>query len=162
MRFIAIAFLFATVASAQTPKPTAKAPPKKEEFKISEWEQEVIDLTNAERKKEKLNPLKPAPLLFASARKHTANMAKKDELEHELDGKTVKDRIVAEGYKYARIAENIAMGQKTPKQVVEGWMNSEGHRKNILTPELTEIGIGIEKNAKGQFYWTQNFGTPRK
>lgn len=162
MRSIAIALLFASFAMGQTPKPTAKVPPKKEEFKISEWEQEVIDLTNAERKKEKLNPLKAAPLLFASARKHSANMAKKDELEHELDDKTVKDRIVAEGYKFGRLAENIAKGQKSPKAVLEAWMNSDGHRKNILTPELTEIGIGIEKNAKGQIYWTQNFGTPRK
>ena len=162
MRFLVIAMFFASFAPAQT-KPTAKAPPpKKDEFKISAWEQEVIDLTNEERKKEKLNPLKPAPLLFASARKHSANMAKQDKLEHVLDDKTPKDRIVAEGYKYARISENIAKGQKSPKQVLESWMNSEGHRKNILTPELTEIGVGIEKNANGQIFWTQNFGTPRK
>jgi len=161
MRTIAIALIFASFATGQT-KPTAKAPPKKDEFKISAFEQEVIDLTNFERKKESLEPLKPQPLLFASARKHSANMAKQDKLDHTLDEKTMKDRIVAENYKYARIAENIAMGQKTPKQVVEAWMKSEGHRKNILTPELTEIGIGIEKNAKGQLYWTQNFGTPQR
>jgi uncharacterized protein YkwD len=175
MRWIVIVLLGVPFALAQTQKaPATKAPatkpaptkpgtvPPKEEFRISAWEQEVIDLTNAERKKEKLNPLKPSPILFAAARKHSLNMAKQDKLEHELDGKTPTDRMVAEGYKFMRTAENIAMGQRSPKQVVEGWMNSEGHRKNILTPELTEIGIGIEKNAKGQFYWTQNFGTPRK
>ena len=155
----------APATKAAPTKPSTTKPgttPPKEEFKISAWEQEVIDLTNEERKKEKLNPLKPAPLLFASARKHSVNMAKQDKLEHELDEKSNKDRVNAENYKWSRLAENIAMGQKSPKQVVEAWMNSEGHRKNILTPELTEIGIGIEKNAKGQIYWTQNFGTPRK
>jgi len=166
MRSFAFAILFVSVAIGQTPKPktapTKPGTPAKEEFKISAWEQEVIDLTNAERKKEKLSPLKAAPLLFASARKHTVNMAKQDKLDHVLDEKTIKDRVVAENYKYARIAENIAMGQTTPKQVVHAWMDSEGHRKNILTPELTEIGIGIEKNAEGRLYWTQNFGTPRK
>ena len=57
--------------------------------------------------------------------------------------------------------ENAASGQKTPSEVVEGWMNSPGHRAAILTPETKEIGVGFEiDDLSGTTYWIQNFGIP--
>jgi uncharacterized protein YkwD len=49
------------------------------------------------------------------------------------------------------------MGQQTPQEVVKAWMNSEGHRKNILNPNFTHIGVGYAKGGTGRFYWTQMF-----
>ena len=55
------------------------------------------------------------------------------------------------------VGENIAYGQKTPEQVMEGWMNSQGHRANILNPNFTAIGVGYYQNSRGVSYWTQLF-----
>ena len=59
------------------------------------------------------------------------------------------------------MAENVASGQRSAKEVVEGWMNSEGHRANILQGNYTEIGIGVAKAANGALYYTQVFAKPR-
>ena len=60
------------------------------------------------------------------------------------------------GISYTSAGENIAMGQETPQEVMNAWMNSDGHRKNILNPDFTELGVGIA--AKGSsLYWTQMF-----
>ena len=134
---------------------------KKDEFKMSEDEKAVVEFTNAERKKANLPPLKPNPKLFEAARAHSANMAKQDKLEHDLDGKTFVDRVKDTGYKSGRGGENIGWNYQSPKDAVAGWMDSPPHKENILNKDYTEIGIGIAKNAKGEPYWTQVFGTPR-
>lgn len=131
-------------------------------LKLSSDEQAVIDLVNAERKKVGLGPLKANARLTEAARNHAANMAKQDKLEHELDGKTPSDRVSAAGYKYAATGENIGWNYPTPKDAVVGWMNSPPHKENILNPDYTEIGVGVRKNAKGEPYWTQVFGKPRR
>jgi uncharacterized protein YkwD len=76
-----------------------------------------------------------------------------------LDDKKPADRVKDAGYKYAAVGENVAWNQKNPAQVVEAWMNSEGHRANILKKEYEEIGVAVAKNAKGEPYWVQVFGT---
>ena len=58
---------------------------------------------------------------------------------------------------YRAAGENIAKGQKTPAEVVKAWMNSQGHRENILNSKYTEIGVGVAKDSKGTLYWTQMF-----
>jgi uncharacterized protein YkwD len=133
---------------------------KKEAFKLSAEEQGVIDLTNAERKKadKSLEPLKMNPKLMEAARKHAANMAAQEKLEHELDCKTPADRAEAAGYEWSAIGENIAQGQETPKKVVAGWMDSPPHRGNILNSEYTEIGVAVAKSKSGELYWVQVFG----
>jgi uncharacterized protein YkwD len=145
-------------AFAADPAPTAK---KQSDLKLSEAEKGVIEATNAERKKAGLEPLKANPKLTAAARGHAANMAKQDKLEHELDGKTPSDRIKAAGYAGRRTGENIAWNAKTPAAAVNGWMHSPPHKENMLTKEYTEIGVGTARNAKGEPYWVQVFGTPR-
>jgi uncharacterized protein YkwD len=64
------------------------------------------------------------------------------------------------GIRMAAGGENIAMGQRTPKEVVTAWMNSPGHRGNILSTSFTEIGVGCAKNKNGVYYWTQMFIRP--
>src|SRR5438105_3825929 len=81
-----------------------------EDFKLSEDEQAIVDLTNKAREKEKLAALKPNPVLFKVARAHSANMAKQKKMEHVLDDKNPADRLKAAGYKYEWMGENVAAG----------------------------------------------------
>ena len=99
---------------------------------------------------------------MAAARAHAANMAALDKLDHTLEDKTFADRAKDAGYQYRFIGENIAWSPETPKEVLEGWMNSPPHRENILKEEFTEIGVGVAKNQKGEQYWVQVFATPLK
>lgn len=94
-------------------------------------------------------------------------MALQDFFSHTgIDGSTMVQRIQTTGYQFSSAAENIAAGYTTPEQVVAGWMESPGHRANILNPNLTEIGVGYyflendTANINYNHYWTQNFGTP--
>lgn len=122
---------------------------------FSEFEQQVIDLTNQERLKLGLAPLRMDGMLNASAELHSQDMATRNYFSHQgMDGTQPWDRMRSQGYTYSRAAENIAFGQLTPQQVVNDWMNSPGHRRNILDPNLKDIGVGYYNG-----YWTQNFGT---
>ena len=154
LRSLVVLIVLAGSAAAQAKKPEA--------FKVSEVEQAVIDGTNAQRKEKKLPELKMNPQLMAAARAHAANMAKQSKLAHELDGESVSDRVKTAKYKYAAVGENIAWNPRSAKDVVAGWMNSEGHRKNILNDTFTEIGVAVAKNANGEPYWVQVFGKPQK
>ena len=163
-RLVAVVALMAAAAMGRPLDEPKKADPPKEkaEFKLTDDEQAVLDATNAERKKEKLEPLTADPKLTEAARAHAANMAKLSKLDHTLDEKTFEDRVKATGYKYRALGENIAWNQPAPKDVVESWMKSEGHRKNILNAEYTQIGVAVAKNDKGEPYWVQVFGSPKK
>jgi uncharacterized protein YkwD len=133
----------------------------KDEFKLSADERALIDLTNAERKNadKELPPLKPNEKLTEAARKHAENMAAQEILEHELDGKNPDDRVKATGYKPRVWGENIAEGQRTPKDAIAVWMGSPPHRENILSTEFTEIGVAVAKSKTGTLYWVEVFGT---
>ena len=134
-----------------------------EKFAPTEAEKKIVELTNAERKKKELPALKPAPLLFKVARGHSENMAKQGKMEHNLDGKKPTDRMRAAGYPLGKGAENIGSGDPCVplETLMEAWMESKGHRENILSTVYTEIGIGIAKDKDGQVYYTQVFGKPR-
>jgi uncharacterized protein YkwD len=134
-------------------------------FEMSKQEQEILELTNKERAKEKLPALKPNPVLFRVARAHSANMAKQEKMEHILDGKTPGQRVLAAGYDYGKVTENIAASDmpKVPlEMVMKTWMESKLHHDNILNPQVSEIGIGIGRSQKGELYFTQVFARPRK
>jgi uncharacterized protein YkwD len=155
---LAAAFFIALLASSAQHK-TYNAP---DALRPTKEEQEVIDLTNAERKKADLKPLAPNSQLTAAARGHAANMAKLDKLEHILDDKDFVARAKEAGYRYAVVAENIAWNKATPKEVVAGWMDSEPHKENILKEEYTEMGVAVAKNQRGERYWVQVFASPLK
>ncbi|UGQ13619.1 CAP domain-containing protein [Yinghuangia sp. ASG 101] len=145
----------------RTAPPVPTAPPPTPASDLTRLRTKVIALTNAERARHGLGALTPEPRLTDAAQAHSADMAVRDYFDHTgLDGRQPADRVRATGYDYSRVAENIAAGQNTPAEVVEGWMNSPGHRANILTPELTQIGIGLAHGGTYRTYWTQVFGTP--
>ncbi len=141
---------------------TADPPKAKAEFKLTEDEQAILDATNAERKKAKLDPLAADPKLTAAARSHAANMARQGKLEHTLDGKDAADRVKAAGFAFRRMGENIAWNQKLPADTVAGWMASPGHKQNILNADYTHVGVAVARSDKGEPYWVQVFGTPLK
>ena len=122
-------------------------------------ENEVLRLTNAERAKGGCQPLKHDAQLRAAAFGHSSDMAAKNYFDHtSQDGRSFLDRIRAAGFTGGTgWAENIAMGQPTPASVVTGWMNSAGHRANIMNCKYNLIGVGAAKNSRGQIYWTQDF-----
>lgn len=121
-------------------------------------ETEVVRLTNAERAKGGCRPLRHDARLRKAAYGHSADMAKNDYFEHDSqDGRDMVDRMRATGFSGSAWAENIAMGQRSAAEVVKGWMNSDGHRQNIMNCSYTLIGVGAAKNAQGQIYWTQDF-----
>ncbi len=140
---------------------TSNGQKKKEEFKLTKIEQEIVDRTNAERKKADLPELKVSPLLTAAARSHAENMAKQEKSEHVLDGKDAAARVKETGYKGGYVGENIAWNQKDPEQVLGDWMNSQGHKDNILRKEYTEIGVAVARTKSGEPHWVQVFGKPR-
>lgn len=122
---------------------------------LSAVEQKVLDLTNAERAKAGLKPLAADTKLMDAARAKSADMRKNNYFSHTSPTYgSPFDQMKAAGISYKKAAENIAMGQRTPEEVVKGWMESPGHRQNILTPEFTHIGIGYDSNGH---YWTQMF-----
>jgi uncharacterized protein YkwD len=139
----------------------APAPPAKKK-ELSELEEQVLELINAERKQAGVAALTPQALLMKAARDHSANMASQQMLAHELDGKGPNERVRDLGYKSLGAAENCAAGQRTPAQVMHSWMNSQGHRGNILGKDTTEIGIGMALSAGGTPYWTLVFATPTR
>lgn len=127
----------------------------------------VVELTNIERSKVGLPPLKFNPVLAGAAQKHSVDMALNDFFGHtSSDGSGVGDRIEAEGYNWSFCAENVYAGGATPEAAVTGWMNSSGHRQNILNPNAQEIGVGYyfladdRGNVNYKHYWTQVFAKP--
>ncbi|WP_067537825.1 CAP domain-containing protein [Nocardia crassostreae] len=119
----------------------------------------VIELTNRERTGAGLPPLAPDPLLTRVAQAHSADMVARDFYSHTCpDGSRPWDRAVAAGCARRMIGENIANGYPAPAEVVTGWMNSPGHRANILKPDFTHVGVGLAGGGRNGTYWTQLFG----
>jgi uncharacterized protein YkwD len=122
----------------------------------------ILDLTNIERGKVGLPPLTFNSKLTAAAQKHSQSMAMQDFFDH----RQMVERVRAEGYQYSLVGENISAGNSTPEAAMQSWMNSSGHRANILNSGFRELGVGyyVLENDQGsvnyKHYWTQVFGTP--
>ncbi len=125
------------------------------------YESQVVTLVNQERAKAGCPALTVDSRLVAAARGHSQDMATRNYFDHNTpDGVTPWTRITNAGYRYSMAAENIAEGQSTPASVMDAWMNSQGHRANILNCSLRNIGVGLAYNSRHTPYWTQDFGTP--
>ncbi|MGP4100128.1 CAP domain-containing protein [Nonomuraea sp. KM90] len=160
----AVRLTCATPTPAPTTRETEAPPAPKTKAPITSvgttMENEVVRLTNAERAKGGCDPLKHDARLRRAAFGHSADMAKNDYFDHDSrDGRDMVDRMRATGFTGSAWAENIAMGQRSAAEVVRGWMNSDGHRQNIMNCSYTFIGVGAAKDAQGQIYWTQDFAT---
>lgn len=119
---------------------------------------QVTTLVNSERSKAGCGPVGANSQLDTAALRHSQDMAAKDYFDHNSpDGKDPGDRITAAGYRWTTYGENIARGQQTAAQVMDGWMKSPGHRANILNCAFKEIGVGVHEGSGGP-WWTQAFG----
>ncbi|MFE0012933.1 CAP domain-containing protein, partial [Streptomyces erythrochromogenes] len=124
-------------------------------------ESAVLALVNKERAAAGCGALTSNPKLSAAARGYSDTMARAGVMSHTgPDGSTMTSRVEAAGYKWSNLGENIARGQADADAVMKAWMNSSGHRANILNCAFKEIGIGVHKGDGGP-WWTQNFGAPR-
>jgi uncharacterized protein YkwD len=116
-----------------------------------------VKLTNTQRTRRGCSALRIDSHLRTAARTHSKDMRVRHYFEHNSpEGRTPWDRIKVAGYRQPG-AENIAKGYATAKAVVDGWMNSPGHRANILNCSLKAVGIGVETGSGGP-WWTQDFG----
>jgi len=113
----------------------------KAKFKLIQVEKNIVTYTNRQRKRHGLPPLKIDTELVKSARQHAIWMTRRRTLQH-----TSKP-----------VAENIAMGYPSSQSVVRGWMNSSGHRANILNGGHRRIGVAAYRTARGTIYWCQQF-----
>jgi uncharacterized protein YkwD len=121
---------------------------------------EVLDRVNSRRNSEGLPPLEWHDGAAEVAWAHSVDMDVRDFFDHtNPDGELPWDRLAAAGIAWSRVGENIAWGYRTPADVMEAWMNSSGHRANILSADFTHIGIGVHEN--GTIWWTQVFLVPR-
>lgn len=122
---------------------------------VRAYEQEVIRLTNIERAKYGLSPLTEDWELSRVARYKSQDMHDRRYFDHNSPTYgTPFQMMKAFGLTYRSAGENIAMGYRTPQAVVTGWMNSSGHRANILNSSYKKIGVGYVANGN---YWTQQF-----
>jgi uncharacterized protein YkwD len=132
----------------------------------------ILSSINAIRAKAGCGPLKLNKALMAAAKTHATNMAEDDFFGHRgKDGRGFASRIRSQGYVYGLAAENIAAGQKTPAKAVQAWVDSPGHRRNILNCRFRDTGIAMvyqpdDRPLRGQnkglrYYWVQLFGLQR-
>jgi uncharacterized protein YkwD len=144
-------------ATLPLPDPTARA--------RATLAEDVVRLTNDARAKEGLAPLQPNDALMTSAQEYAVALAPGTCFAHNCPPVPAqRDRLAQAGYGgWQRIGENIAAGDKTAESVVTGWLESPGHRANILKPEYTEIGVGVA-TGDGTYgiYWVQVFATPAR
>ena len=101
-------------------------------------------------------PLSLERRLTRAAQLHSQDMEARQTMSHTgSDGSDLRDRATRQGYQWSRLGENVAYGYTSPAGVVTGWLGSPGHCANIMNPDFTELGVGLEGT-----FWTQLFGRP--
>ncbi len=131
----------------------------------------IVEITNAKRAEVKLGRVTVSPQLTAAAKAYAEVLARTNVFSHEADGTTMSARIEKSGYDACTVAENLAMHQSSrgfasrelAVSAMEGWLNSPGHARNIMTPEVTEIGVAIARSLDKdpKFLLVQLFGRPQ-
>ncbi|WP_370871947.1 SafA/ExsA family spore coat assembly protein [Alkalibacillus filiformis] len=125
---------------------------------VKSIEDEVIRITNEMRQQHGLQPLKSDWQLSRVARYKSRDMRDQNYFSHQSPTYgSPFDMIEQFNVSYRRAAENIAAGQQSPRSVVDSWMNSQGHRENMLDPNMTHIGVGYAEGGQYRHYWTQMF-----
>ncbi len=124
--------------------------------------QQVLTLINIERARVGVAPLSWDPTLAGIAEDFACTMAAQDFFDHvnPANGEGPAERAIEGGYEFFGIGENLAGGQTTAAAAVEGWLDSPGHRDNLLSPEWRETGIGVRRGGSLRIYWVQEFGKP--
>lgn len=133
----------------------------------ADYEQQVVDLVNTERANRGLPPYKRVTALDDAARYHSADLGQDDYFQHDSYDRSGGNLVYVCStwarigtYYSSAMGENIAAGYSTPASVMNGWMNSSGHRANILSTNNWEIGVGYATQSGSTYtrYWTQDFG----
>ncbi|MDM8569671.1 CAP domain-containing protein, partial [Thiotrichales bacterium HSG1] len=130
-------------------------------IQASQYDSELLRLTNIERQNAGLSELTLSSQLGQAAQNHAEDMANNNYFSHTgLNASSAGDRISATGYSYSTWGENISAGRVTASDTIQGWMNSQGHRDNILNSNYSEIGFGYANSDDSdyQHYWVQVFG----
>jgi uncharacterized protein YkwD len=146
----------------QQPQPIQQTQPTTQNQ--NEYNSALLELTNIERRKAGLPPLRFSSTLGQAAQDHAEDMVRNNFFDHAgSNGSQPEQRAKARGYSYSYVGENIAAGNATPEETIRQWMNSSGHRENILSADYTEIGFGYVKNSSYQYghVWVQVFGNQR-
>ncbi|MBM2620191.1 CAP domain-containing protein [Actinoplanes sp. LDG1-06] len=124
-------------------------------------QQRVLGLINQNRRRGGCHSLTLDRRLIEAANDHAADMARRDYFDHQSpNGDSAGDRVSEAGYRWKRYGENIARGADSAYEVVNGWMNSPTHRRNILDCRLHQMGIGLAISGDRTPYWVQDFATP--
>ena len=138
-------------------KPPAKTIPPEE---LDDLRAHLIEAHNKIRTAAKLKKLTVNRKLMAAAQAHAEDMAARRKMSHTGgDGSSSSEQIKARGYRYFRTGENIAAGHFSADGVMKGWMDSPGHKRNILGG-FSEIGVGCAVDEAGKRYWCVTFGLP--
>lgn len=145
------------------PKPSDTPRPPTSGGGTNAQERQVLDYTNQVRQQQGCGPLRLDSALVQAAGKHASDMVRRHYMDHtNPDGQDPGDRMAAAGYHGSTWGENIAAGYDTAQKVVAAWMQSDGHRKNILNCKFTSIGVGYDsgrvKSDLGPGSWVQDFG----
>ncbi|RIK63473.1 MAG: hypothetical protein DCC65_15715 [Planctomycetota bacterium] len=123
---------------------------------------EMLEAVNAERARHDLPPLRTESTLMQIADFYACRLAEGGFFSHvdPYDASTVDSRATSFGYPFMKIGENLAVGQQSVSEVLRDWMNSPGHRMNILDPAFTEIGLAVKVGVGSGPFWVQEFGRP--
>lgn len=122
---------------------------------------EALSLASAERQKAGLRALTPDARLAAAAEVQARHMALRQRIGHDgPNGSRFSDRIRATGYALCHGAENVAGGQGDARAVTRAWMESAGHRRNILNPRLTQGAVSAVRDARGRLWWAMVLAGP--
>ncbi len=134
-------------------------------------EVQIVELTNAFRAEEKLGAVKRNRQLENAARAYAEYLARTDKFAHDADGRQPAERVSSAGYKYCQVAENLALSldsrgftnNELATQTMEGWINSPGHRRNLLAKHVTDIGVAVVRapDKHPKFISVQLFGRPQ-
>lgn len=162
-RFLVVIFAALTTGACSVPGVGAafSPPAATERGRYYATEARIFKLINDERRERGLPPLAPNEQLNRMASIQAQNMALFQRMAHVLPESklpTLTDRAYYVAYPFGQLAENIALGYPDAETVVHGWMNSKGHRANILHSEIEETGIAIAKSSAGAVYYCQVFG----
>ena len=142
-------------SNGMTKKPTTTQPTQTTSSSVSAFEKKVVELTNVERSKQGLAPLTLDTALSKVAHAKAQDMKDKNYFDHNSPTYgSPFDMMKSFGISYRSAGENIAMGQTSPEQVVQAWMESPGHRANIMNSSFTHIGVGYVASGN---YWSQMF-----
>lgn len=152
-----------TKTRTSDPTPTDTSEPPTGGGGTNAQERQVLEYTNQIRQQQGCGPLRLDSALVEAAGAHASDMVRRHYMDHTSpDGRDPGDRMKAAGYRGSSWGENIAAGYDSAQKVVAAWMQSDGHRKNILNCRFTTIGIGYDagrvKSGYGPGSWVQDFG----